>query len=193
MYRILTLFAASLTCCMAADLPVDYLGQAPDFMVYGDQTKGAFVTCTLDAPDRLVCDVVPEGWGSGFAMPAGKTLVRDGGKAGNLSGAKHLVLRCQAAKGMRYVVTLEESGCAAQGPLSGEAGAEGEACQSVELAGTSKIQNETIDISALLPNRNHGNQKGKHIVDVQAVGSIGLRFSSGQPAGKITITSLRVE
>ncbi len=130
------------------------------------------------------------GWGCGV------DLVRTPAGPIDVAGARRLVARLRAPRGVRFRFVVKEDGIGPReaAAFAGARGADGEQYISDEVVGTGAMATVTVALSSLHASPGFGNPAGNEQLDAQALAGIGLHVTGGTPGpGELALAALSFE
>lgn len=131
------------------------------------------------------------GWGCGESCFCNVKPLIDWGTV-DLTGYNFFSFNAFIPKGINFSVIMSESGEAAPNMASynGINGADGESYSFPSFEGSGKWETYKVDLSDLELRNSWGNQKGNHILDLQALHSVQFYFPGNQGTGRMLIKDL---
>jgi hypothetical protein len=172
----------------------DYLkiDQTAHVDTWGDNTTGGKAIANTSSGTVELEYTTGAGWGCGASIPSNiEPLVAWG--TVDLRGYNFFTFQAFVPKDVKFSVFMSESGTAAPGQAQydGKNEADGESYSFPTLTGTGKWENYRVDLSELDTRTVWGNQKGNHILDLQALGDVQFYLPGGQGAGKMLVKDLK--
>lgn len=156
--------------------------------IWADTPAGATLRATA-VSNTLRIVATPMGWGCGVDLPLGRAHNKDGI---NAAGSLHVQVRARIPAGNQATLIINESGAAQLGEqtYSGQRGADGESFYSPSLAGTGAWVTYDLPLTEFTLNPTYGNQRGKRIMDTQALRNVAVFLPGTQPACTVEIATI---
>lgn len=172
----------------------DYLkiDQSAHVDTWGDNTTGGKAVANTTSGTIELEYTTGAGWGCGASIPSNiEPLVAWG--IVDLRGYNFFTFQAFVPKDVKFSVFMSESGTAAPGQAQydGKNEADGESYSFPAFTGTGKWEDYKVDLSELDIRTVWGNQKGNHILDLQALSDVQFYLPGGQGAGKMLVKDLK--
>lgn len=159
---------------------------------WGDNATGGKAVANTSSGTVELEYTTGAGWGCGASIPSNiEPLVAWG--TVDLRGYRYFTFQAFVPKDVHFSVFMSESGTAAPGQAQydGKNGADGESYSFPAFTGTGQWQEYKVDLSELELRNVWGNQKGNHVLDLQALGDLQFYLPGNQGAGKMLIKDLK--
>lgn len=136
-------------------------------------------------------------WGCGVTLFGPKECKAASGPdyATDLDGYSQVIVDAELPEGVRMQFFVDEAGSREPNApaYDNSAGDDGESYKAKPVVGTGKRQRYVIDLTKLEPRTDFGNQRGRHIVDMQALKGFALLFGGSQDSGQAIVYDLELQ